>query len=203
MDRGKHSIAAEGGVSGATTLEGDLDSMVAILETHLANHQRLISVLRKKRDACVEARIEELDGIVDEEKASIDAIGASERERIQTTDRLAVALDRAAGPASGAASGSPARRRPRLVEILNRVDGVHRDLLLDLRDELREAADELSKLNQLNRTLVLQSLENVHLYLLMLRGDSPGAATYARPDRRSSGESAGGEPGSILLDRRI
>jgi flagellar biosynthesis/type III secretory pathway chaperone len=162
-----------------------VDRLIAILETHSRLHRRLLEILEAKKTAVVEARIDELESIVETERIAIEAVAASERQRIAQTAEV------------GEAFGFRKNRRMRLLDLIGLVGEDHREVLLDLRDDLREIADKMDRLNKLNRTLVLHSLEHVHLFLSMLRGKDPEAKIYTL-----SGDE-GGKAESILLDRRI
>ena len=162
-----------------------MDRLIACLESHVSLHRGLLALLERKKSAMVQARLEELEHVLAAEREAIVAIGESERERIALTAEI------------GSALGLPPRKRPRLLDLLQRARDEHREPLLDLRDELRDLADGLDRVNDLNRTLVLQSLEHIHLFLSLLSGKDPKAKIYSK---------AGGEEGgadSILVDRRI
>jgi flagellar biosynthesis/type III secretory pathway chaperone len=162
-----------------------LDGLAAVLETHLRNHRGLLKVMERKKEACVQVQIGALEAIVAEERQAIEAIAESERERAALTRELAGALS------------FPEGRPCRLLDLINLAGEDHRETLLDLRDELRGVAEAMDRLNRLNRTLVLHSLEHVHLFLVMLRGADPEAKTY----NQDGGE--GGKAAPILVDRRI
>jgi flagellar biosynthesis/type III secretory pathway chaperone len=165
-------------------LDEKLDRLVRLLETHAELHRRLLKIMEEKKTLLVQIQIEELEDVVAAEQAAIEVIAETERERIALTEEV------------GSALGLPPRRT-RLLDLINRVEDPHRELLLEVRDDLRNIADEMDRLNRLNRTLVLHSLEHVHLFLSMLKGSDPHAKTY------NQGGEEGGKPESILLDRRI
>ena len=165
-------------------MEQKLDRLIMVLEAHTELHRRLLQIMDHKKALMVDIRIQDLEEVVREEQAAIEIIAESERERIALTEEI------------GAALGLTGKRT-RLLDLVNRVEDPHRDLLLDLRDDLRTIADDMDRLNRLNRTLALHSLEHVHLFLSMLKGSDPQAKTY------NQGGEEGGKPESILLDRRI
>jgi len=162
-----------------------VDRLIAILDGHIRIHRRLLDVLEAKKSAMVEARIEDLEKIVDVEREAIAAVTESERERIRTTDAI------------GEAMGFSPARRMRLLDLVQVAPEDQKEVLLDLRDDLREIADAIDRLNRLNRTLVLHSLEHVHLFLTMLGGADPDAKLY------TAAGGAGAKAGSLLVDRRI
>ncbi len=165
-------------------VEERLDRLVLVLSTHAELHRKLLKIMEEKKALMVQIRIDELEDVVKAERAAIEVIAESERDRIALTEEV------------GSALGLPGRRT-RLLDLINRVEDPHRESLLDLRDELRDIADSMDRLNRLNRSLALHSLEHVHLFLSMLKGSDPQAKTY------NHGGEEGGKPESILLDRRI
>ena len=173
-----------GNASGEEARE-KVDRLIELLEGHVKIHRRLVSVLERKKKAMVEVKMDGLEAILGEEKAAIDLISESERDRIGLTDEISKDL------------GYSPSHRLRLLELINRSGEAHRDSLLDLRDELREIADSMDRLNRLNRTLALHSLEHVHLFLSMLRGGDPSSKIYTKDGGQKS------KPESILVDRRI
>jgi flagellar biosynthesis/type III secretory pathway chaperone len=180
------SISGEGKRGqGGEEIATKVERLVAILKGHLKNHRRLLEVMEKKRQACVRVQIEELEEAVAQERVAVEGIAQTEEERIEATAPLAEAL--------GFSGGS----RMRLLDLIQLVGEDHREELLDLRDELRDVADAMDRLNRLNRTLVLHSLEHVHLFLILLKGADPEAKLY-----NQDGEE-GSKADPILLDRRI
>ncbi len=173
------------GDKGGEALEAKLDLFVAAIEEHARNHRELLKAMERKKTAMVAGRLDEIEEIVEAEKLAIEAIGESDRKRVPLTDEV------------GAAYGFAPARRMRLLDIVQRVGERHREAILDVRDELRDLAEVINRLNQLNRTLVLHSLEHVHIFLSLLRGADPEAKIYTKA---GGGESS---KGSILLDRRI
>ncbi len=176
---------AADGPGRAADLGSLTDRLIGILERHARLHRQLLSLMERKKRAMVGDRLDELEEILGEERDAVGTIGESERERIALMDAI------------GSLLGFAPPRRLRLLDLISRVGEEHREVLLDLRDELRDIADDMDRINRLNRTLVLHSLEHVHLFLALLRGKDPAAKTYSK-------EGGAEEPsGSILLDRRI
>lgn len=160
--------------------------LVDVLQQHLAHHRSLADILREKKAAVVELRHADLERIVDLEREVIGAIGVAEEERIAITQDLAVC------------AGRPRGSDLKLRELVQFAGEEHREELLDLRDELRAVADELDRLNELNRTLLLDSMSHINLYVATLAGRDPDAKTYGK-----SGTAHDGGLPSMILDRRI
>ncbi len=178
--------ASEAMAAGGKEGSGEkLDRLVRILEIHVGLHRDLLEIMKAKQTAMVQAETDLLQDIAEAERTAISAISDSERLRIQATAEVGQAL------------GFPGTGRPRLLDIVQVCDEAHRDDLLDLREDLRDVADAMERVNRLNRTLVLHSLEHVHLFLSMLKGTDPDAKIYTK------GGGEGGQQESILVDRRI
>jgi len=157
-----------------------VNRLIAIIQLHCKLHRDLLSVMEEKKALMVEGQIDEMERVVARE-----AISESEDERIAVIEEIAATL------------GYPGSCRLRLLDLINLVGDEQGERLLELRDELREIADHMDRVNQLNRTLALHSLEHVHLFLSLLRGNDPQAKIYTKGGEKD------GKSESILVDRRI
>lgn len=144
-----------------------VDRLIAILETHARLHRRLLEILRAKRSATIDARVDELDGIIESERIAFEAVAASERQRLAQAVEIGESLGFGRG------------RRVRLLDLIGLVGEDHQEVLLDLRDDLRDIADAIDDAIRLNRTLVLHSLDNVHLFLSRDRAKGPAIHSLA------------------------
>lgn len=162
-----------------------VNRLIAIIQLHCKLHRDLLSVMEEKKALMVEGQIDEMERVVARECAAIEAISESEDERIAVIEEIAATL------------GYPGSCRLRLLDLINLVGDEQGERLLELRDELREIADHMDRVNQLNRTLALHSLEHVHLFLSLLRGNDPQAKIYTKGGEKD------GKSESILVDRRI
>ena len=169
--------------------KAEFNSLVAqlidVLYQHNNHHLNLIDILKSKKEAMVELKHDELEKILNLERESIGAIGVVEEERIGLTQELARYL------------GRPRGTLLKLVELVQYVDDAYQEELLNLRDSIRNIADELDRLNQLNRTLAFESLEHVNLYISMLAGKDPEAKLYTPFGSKTE------DTPSLVLDRKI
>jgi len=179
--------SSTGGRSEANGVEiGTLvDRLTAVLRGHLKGHRRLLAAMEKKREACVRAEVPALEEAVAQERVAIEAIALTEAERSEATASLADAI------------GFAPAGRLRLLDLINLVGEEHREELLDLRDELRDVADEIDRLNRLSRTLVMHSLEHLHLFLILMKGEVPEAELFDEDGEEGS------EPEHLLVNRRF
>ncbi len=162
--------------------------LVDVLGLHATHHRALADVLGEKKTALVDKRFDDLQKTLDLEREAIGAIGAVEEERVRVTQEIARHL------------GKPRGALVRVRELVAHVDDEFREELLDLRDELRSIAADIERLNRMNRTLSVLSLDHVNLYIAMLAGRDPDARTYDQTGGQS--RSADSVP-SLVLDRRI
>ena len=159
-----------------------VDKLIEVLHVHIDNHSQLAEILEEKKSALVKMKYEDLKNLMEREKIAIGRVGDIERERIELTDELAVFLGRDEGSTI------------RIVELVMIVGEDHRDELLEIRDEIRNVADRIDRVNKLNGSLVMQSLEDIHLFIAMLSGTDLDAKTYGEHGQSDDG------PSSLLFD---
>ena len=162
-----------------------VEKLIGALNVYVDTHRQLAKLLEEKKIALVEMNDESLEGILEHERSVIERIGDIESERIELTEEVAVFL------------GRPPGSTIRLVELIMLVGDDYREELLDLRDEVRDVADRIDRVNKLNGSLVVQSLEDIHLYIAMLTGVDPEAKTYDQNGKAEDG------PSSLLFDRTV
>ncbi len=162
-----------------------IEQLIDILEQHVRHHRGLLEIMDRKKKAMIQMKPDELEKILDLEREAIGAVGVVEEERIHLTAAISKAL------------GSPKGGGMRLAELVQYIGEDYQEELLDLREELRDIADAMDRLNQINRTLAMHSLDHLHLYIAMLSGVDPEAKTYGK-----EGSLKENKP-SFLMDRRI
>ncbi|MBI4585795.1 MAG: flagellar protein FlgN [Planctomycetes bacterium] len=162
-----------------------IEQLIDVLKLHIKHHRGLLEIMDRKKKAMISMKREELEKILDLEREVIGAVGVVEEERIHLTAAISKAL------------GSPKGGAMRLAELIQHVGEDYREELLDLREEMRDIADAMDCLNQINRTLAMHSLDHLHLYIAMLSGVDPEAKTYGK-----EGALKENKP-SFLMDRRI
>lgn len=172
----------------------DLDSLafrhlvsrlIDVLGLLCRHHRSLVEILGQKKAAMVRLEHDDLEMILDLEREIVGSIGSVEEERIEVTRDIARSL------------GMPGDRI-RLRELVMHVGDEFQEDLIDLRDDLRDIADEIEKLNQHNRTLAVYSLEHVNFHIALLAGRDPEVKTYA-----GRGALPGEGLPSLLVDRKV
>lgn len=162
-----------------------LERLLHVLSLHVQHHRSLVEILERKKRALVEIDSAGLEKILDLEREAIGSIGAVEEERIDLTRNISRQLGQE----------SPMR----LAELVLHAGDDCRETLLDLRDELRRVACELDRLNRVNRTLSVHSLEHVNLFIAMLGGKDPDG----EPDSAMPSPSSSRPPRTRSTSRRI
>lgn len=165
--------------------EEKVAELVAVLEIHVQCHRDLVQVLRERRDTLVGMQFDELEKHLETERQVIERIGEVETQRLDLVAELASQV------------GSEAGASMRIAELVIHVDDAAQEELLDLRDEIRDLADELDRINSLNRTLTLRSMDHIHMYIALLGGKDPDAKTYTKQGIQ------GDDPSSLVLDRLV
>lgn len=149
--------------------EEKVTELIEVLERHARCHRELVEILETKRDTLVKMDYEQLEKDLEHEQYVIEKIGEIEAQRLDLTSELSGWV----GSDSGAAM--------RIAELVTFVDdGGSQEELLDLRDELRDLADHLDRINSLNRTLTMRSIDHIHTYIALLGGKDPDAKTYTK-----------------------
>ncbi len=161
------------------------EQLLDLLCEHLAAHRELAEVLEEKERAVVALELELLDEIVERERAIINRIGVLEERRCALTERIGKLIEHP-DPTSLRLSGIVPYVSPELA-----------DTLIDIREELRNTADRIEKIQDRNRVLIQHSLDHIHLFLSVVSGVDSALKDYSPH---------GPEPGTAsptVLDRRL
>lgn len=167
-----------------STLQSMIGQLVEALQEELRQNHRLVRVVRKKKVSLLRDAHSEVDSVLRSEKEVLGDIVTVERDRIQLLSQLGEVL------------GHPEPCRLRIAEIVLYADPAHRDELLDIREEMRDLADELDDLNSVEPVFTHHRQDNVRLFVSPSRWRSDPVEEDAPPDRASRRSSAyeGGGP---------
>lgn len=166
-------------------LERFVGRLIDVLWDHLAAHRELAEVLEEKERAVVSLELGELDRIVEAERTLINRIGDVEARRFEVTTVIGTMLEHP-DPGTLKVSG-----------IVPYVSTELADALVEIRDELRNVADRIARVQDRNRTLIGHSLDHIHLFLSVLSGVDPKLKSYT-----PHGEAVTAGQGAVL-DRRF
>ncbi|MBI4601947.1 MAG: flagellar export chaperone FlgN [Planctomycetes bacterium] len=134
--------------------------LVETLREELRQNQRLLEVVRRKKEALASPRRESVEGLLRVEREVITNAVMMERDRIALVTELGEILGRS----------DPSRLR--LAEVLLYASSEDRDEILDLRDDFRDIADELDDLASSGCAFTRHRKENVRLYVTPSRSRS-------------------------------
>lgn len=143
--------------------------IIDTLKKQLLLHRSLLQLARQKQEAIKQNRIDDLNRIVRDEQKHIHAVAILEKQRKNDSEEP-------------------------LSDLLPQLSPADRHAAEALRDETIAVINELKQTNDLNRELLEQSLQLVHLQLDLLA--PPEAGNY-RPDQDEDGP-----PPSSLFDSK-
>ena len=157
------------------TLRQKVSELIEVLYNHLHEHRELTKLLEDKKRAMVEMRSDDIEVLNRSEEERITNIGLVEAERVALATEL------------GEMIGVENPIRLRIRELILYVDQDQVDTLLELRDSLRDVADRLRRLNDINRTLAVHSVEHIHLFVSLLSGMDPNEKVYTPKGTQQTG----------------
>ena len=148
-------------------IEDFVERLIDLLCHHLQAHRALAEVLEEKEKAVTALELAELDGILERERALINRIGDLDTHRLELTTVIAQLI------------GHDKPQALRISGIVPFVSQPLADSLVEIRDDLRDVADRIEKVQDRNRTLVSHSLDHIHLFLSVLSGVDPKLKDYS------------------------
>jgi hypothetical protein len=159
-------------------IQSMIHQLVDTLQEELRQNQRLLRLVRRKKDTLLRNAHHELDTLARAEKEVLGDIVTVERDRIQLLTEVGQVL------------GHPQPSRLRIAEIVLHASPESRDELLDIRDDLRDVADELDDLNSVEPLFTRHRQDNVRLYVSPSRWSRSLNCDQNRPQSRTSGAHA-------------
>lgn len=142
------------------------EALITALKKLQSLHESLYQLALKKTDILKKNDLDALQQLLKEEQQHIHAINVIEKERQQAAQHF---LGRETG-----------------VTISDCIDAAEPDMatsLSHLKESIVAAVAQLQEQNELNQTLVFQSLQYINLSLDLLR-PSDDKATYSKPDQQ-------------------
>lgn len=154
-----------------------LQSLISILEKLEKMHKSLLELAFKKTEIIKNGDMDQLDDVTKQEQTHVAAIETLEQQRQRiVTDYLR-------------AKGIAPIDTPTVGDVIDAADSEEeREQLQQVRNRLLLVIDDLQKQNQLNQTLVFQSLQFVSMTLDLLR-PRPEQINYSNKNYGSSSTS--------------
>jgi hypothetical protein len=149
------------------------ENLISIMEKLLKLHQSLLELSVKKTDIVIKGDMEGLNQILKDEQAHITAIRKFESERQKCAEAILPGMD-----------------KPTISECIEAVDGVEKDMLIQLRTDLLEMVSKIKEKNDLNQQMIHQSLQFVHLTMNLI-APKPMEFNYGPPSGKKTGPTSG------------
>ena len=151
-----------------------LDNLTGILDLELDYSRKFTRVLRCRVEAEDRDDFNEREQCMVEEKELLGSLAMIDRERVAAVGELSLAF------------GCRRDKPMRIAELVLYVDSEYRDELLDVRELLRDCADEIESLNSASNRFQRFSAAGMDLYLGMECDDPVDleevlAGDYAKP----------------------
>lgn len=157
------------------SLQTMLDALEKLLRSQLEEHEKLLALLERKREAVRHARIDSISGLVEEERRSIDRIAEIDRGREQIVLRLTQQLQ------PGSAEPLP------LTAIAERADEPVQSRLLGIAAQLRELVATVRQTSSVVRSAAEALSNHISGVMQTLHAAMSRAGVYGR-----QGQFAGG-----------
>ena len=139
--------------TGKTEIHQMLDNLTGILDLELQYSRKFTEVLRCRVEAEDRDDFNERELCLVAEKELLGNLAMIDRERVAAVGELSLAF------------GCRREKPMRIAELILYVDPEYRDALLDVRELIRDCADEIESLNNANNRFQRLSAAGMDLYL--------------------------------------
>lgn len=143
---------------------GQAEKIIEILKKENAYYRDLLALSTKKRGIVIEGKVNELDKIVRFEQNMIFDLGQLEKTREQELQKLCMML-RLDGKAT-------------ITELIKHLPQVQSEELQALQAEMSNTITELQNVNEVNGTLIQQSLEYIEYSVNMITSTGTANSLY-------------------------
>tara|TARA_B100000809_G_scaffold262708_1_gene314269 strand:- start:2154 stop:2780 length:627 start_codon:yes stop_codon:yes gene_type:complete len=167
--------------TGRSELHLMLDNLTSILDQELNHSRKLTEVLRRRVEAEDRDDFNEREQCLGLERESLSNLAMVERERIAAMGEISLVL------------GCRRAKTMRIAELILYVEPEYRDELLDVRDMIRDCAEEIEALNSANAGFQRFCSDGMDLYIPLNEG--------APVDLEEVLNSAGGQPASASHEK--
>ena len=165
----------------STEFQSLIDQLIETLREELRQNHRLLRVIRQKKESLVREKRGDLERLLRVEREVVTDAVTVERDRISLLTEVGEVLGHA----------NPSRLR--VAEIVLHAGPEQRDELLDLREEIRDIADELEALNSVEPVFSHHRQDQVRLYVTPSRwkGIVSAAPPSSQPGRENASKQLG------------
>lgn len=144
--------------NGCRELHLMLDNLSSILDQELNHSMKLSEVLRRRVEAEDRDDFNEREQCMEPEREVLSNLAMIERERIAAMGEISLAL------------GCRRTKPMRIAELILYVEPEYRDELLDVRDLIRDYAEEIEVLNSANPRFQRVCADGMDLYIAVSEG---------------------------------
>lgn len=150
-------------------MAGLIDELMDTLDKENDEYQRLLELAKEKTGIIVKGDIEALQKITEKEQLLVDRITPLEKKRIEYTKDIATVINRPVETLT----------ITRMMELMESQPAV-KDRLSKIHDKLHDTMQELVRTNDLNQSLLKESLELVNFDITLLNSmkQAPLTANY-------------------------
>lgn len=142
-----HAVRVDSRTSPSPSMQSMVDALESMLRSQLEQHEKLLKLLERKRDAVRHARIDVIGEIISEERTLISRITEIDRAREQIVARLTELLQ-------------PGATKPiALADLAEHVEGSAQSRLLGVAAQLREVVTQVQQTSSVVRSAA-ESLSN-------------------------------------------
>ncbi len=146
-----------------------MDDLIQVLESEIAQYQKLASLSKEKKGVIIKADVPALEKIVDLEQDVSSKIQNLDKHRRKVMHDMSVVLNK---PEDGFTLST-------IIDMLGS-QPVERERLENVKNQLKTTLEDVRKVNEQNQTLLKQALEMVEFDLTLFRSmrTAPETANY-------------------------
>lgn len=146
-----------------------MDDLLGVLDSEEKEYRKLVALAQQKRQVIIDADIQELEKITEQEQLVTDILHNLELKRTSVLSDMAEVLGQEADTLTV----------DKMISILSK-QPKEQQKLTDCRMRLRETLDEMKKWNHQNKALLEQALELVEFDLTLFKSlrQAPETANY-------------------------
>lgn len=157
-----------------------IENMISVLDRENVHYQALLELSRKKTDAIVNNRTDELQDILGKEQKLITALDELDKEREEHSDDIANVLN------------VPAKEMTvtKLIKLLEKQPN-DQAKLIEVYEALKQTVDKLVLINDNNKVLLQESLEMIDFEMNLVKNSmmAPTTNNYGKNAYNSDGSS--------------
>lgn len=155
-----------------------------LIARQTAAYSKLLELSRKEKEAIIKNDVPELNNIVEEEQKELKCIARLESERKELFCNI---------------SEETGLKKLYIRDIIGMTQGAVREELSATEEQLEKTAEELNRINKLNKTLIETQIQYSSFYMNLLTGPVKTMDTYSNSGRLNEKNAANNR----LLDQTI